>query len=90
MKVKNTYNFQSETLSGGPNLGTQGRGQDNMQLAFMEVNCDGGIGFLWLIIVPIRIILRFYGFRYRLSDCKVFKDGYLPCNGLGFVKLPGK
>jgi hypothetical protein len=51
-----------------------------MQLVFREVNCDGGNGFLWLIIESIYIILRYYGFRYRLSDCKVFKDGYLLCN----------
>lgn len=59
-----------------------------MQLASREVNCGGGIGFLWLIIEPIRVILRRYGFRYRLSDCKVFKDGYLPYNLLGFITLP--
>jgi hypothetical protein len=51
-----------------------------MQLALREVNCDGGIGFLWLIIGSFRVILQRYGFRYRLSDCNVFKDGYLQCN----------
>jgi len=51
-----------------------------MQLAVREVNCDGGIGFLWLIIEYSRVVLQHYGFRYLLSGCNIFKDGYLPCN----------
>lgn len=61
-------------------LAHRGREEDNMQLAVREVNCDGGIGFLWLIIEFLCVILQRYGFRYRLDGCNVFKDGYLPCN----------